>query len=413
MNSDDSEDLDDSDFLELGLGQQPLARLTSMVNQFMIRGTHTPMDWLLDLRAYGMNIARNTTSIGQMDWNEDRILYGNLEFSMSDFRGFIHDLITFTRTLLFEDLLFQNISTLSTQKILEISWSDIRDNSLNSSPFSNFLLNSRTNFGVDESTRWLWNRIVNDSTLKNRFRKSNTQWRVKRLQRYFLTISEFLEKLLILFHIIGGQPARAPEILSIRVSNSVNSGVRNIFYENELICFVTFYYKGYAIQNSTKIIHRYIPREVGELLVYYQWLILPFQSRIALSVFENSTTEYLFQKFSEQSNRSQQVTSDQFRLIFRRETMLGLGVAINPSQYRHIAIGISRRYFDKSHRFERDDDINSDSKNNINYEDDVIDLQAGHKSNIAGLIYGRGIMKRSGEVQSLKNKFRETSTISQ
>ena len=77
-----------------------------MVNQFMIRGTHTPMDWLLDLRVYGMNIARNTTSIDQMDWNEDRILYGNLEFSMSDFRGFIYGLITFIRTLLFEDLLF-------------------------------------------------------------------------------------------------------------------------------------------------------------------------------------------------------------------------------------------------------------------------------------------------------------------
>ena len=170
----DLDDSDDSEFLGLGLGQQSLGRLTSMVNQFMIRGTHISIDWLLDLRAYGMNIARNTTSIDQMDWNEDRILYGNLEFSMSDFRGFIHGLITFTRTLLFEDLLFQNISTLSTQKIPEIPWFDIRDNSLDFSPFSNFLYNSRTDFGVDESTRWLWNRIINDSTLKNRFRKSNT-----------------------------------------------------------------------------------------------------------------------------------------------------------------------------------------------------------------------------------------------
>ena len=63
----DSDDSKDSEFLGLDLGQQSLDRLTSMVNQFMIRGTHTSMDWLLDLRAYEMNIARNTTSIGQMD----------------------------------------------------------------------------------------------------------------------------------------------------------------------------------------------------------------------------------------------------------------------------------------------------------------------------------------------------------
>ena len=74
---------------------------------------------------------------------------------MSDFRGFIHGLITSTRTLLFEDLLFQNISTLSTQKIPEISWFDIRDNLLNFSPFSNFLSNSKTDFEVDDSARWL------------------------------------------------------------------------------------------------------------------------------------------------------------------------------------------------------------------------------------------------------------------
>ena len=36
-----------------------------------------------------------------------------------------------------------------------------------------------------------------------------------------------------------------------------------------MVFFVTYYHKGYSIQDSTKIIHRYLPREVGELLVYY------------------------------------------------------------------------------------------------------------------------------------------------
>jgi hypothetical protein len=32
---------------------------------------------------------------------------------------------------------------------------------------------------------------------------------------------------------------------------------------------VTMYYKGYSISNTTKIIHRYLPKAVSKLVVYY------------------------------------------------------------------------------------------------------------------------------------------------
>ena len=141
-----------------------------------------------------------------------------------------------------------------------------------------------------------------------------------------------------------------------------------------LFCFVTYYHKGYAIKGSTKIIHRYLPPEIGELLVYFQWLILPFQRVIALRVFERTTTEYLFQKSSGKSYRPKTLTSDQFRVVFRRETLIGLGVAINPSIYRHIAIAISRRFLGKQHQFQQDEEGYSDPENDSDYKDDIIDL---------------------------------------
>ena len=112
---DSNSDSNSSISLDLGLESEgPIARLISMVNRFMIRGSHSPMDWLLTLRAYGMNISRNTTSIGQIDWRGDYISYGGLVgFFLSDFRGFIHGLITSTRTILLQDILFANISTQS------------------------------------------------------------------------------------------------------------------------------------------------------------------------------------------------------------------------------------------------------------------------------------------------------------
>ena len=36
-------------------------------------------------------------------------------------------------------------------------------------------------------------------------------------------------------------------------------------------CFVTMYHKGFRRSNKVKVIHRYVPREVGELLVWYMW----------------------------------------------------------------------------------------------------------------------------------------------
>ena len=156
---------------------------------------------------------------------------------------------------------------------------------------------------------------------------------------YISSIQLFLEKLSILFLIRGGQPPRAPELLSIRTSNSSETGLRNIFIEKGLFYFVTFYYKSYTISGSTKIIYQYLLKEIGEIAIYYIWLDLPFLSRISFQIFQKPLSDYLFQNLL---TKKRKITSDRLRTILRRETLAGLGIAINPSDYRHISIGISR-----------------------------------------------------------------------
>ncbi len=46
------------------------------------------------------------------------------------------------------------------------------------------------------------------------------------------------------------------------------------------MCFVTMYHKGFRRTRNTKIIHQYLPREVGELTVWYMWLVLPFWQNV-------------------------------------------------------------------------------------------------------------------------------------
>jgi hypothetical protein len=62
----------------------------------------------------------------------------------------------------------------------------------------------------------------------------------------------------------------------------MNGSYRNLFIDNGMVSTVTAYYKGYSITGSTKIIYRYLPKEVGELLVYYLWLMRPFYRKLEL-----------------------------------------------------------------------------------------------------------------------------------
>jgi len=49
----------------------------------MVRGSHGPMQWMLDLRTYGLKIDYDTTSRRHMEWTGgDELLHKGLQFNM-------------------------------------------------------------------------------------------------------------------------------------------------------------------------------------------------------------------------------------------------------------------------------------------------------------------------------------------
>ena len=409
-------------------GRSLVDKVSTLVDTYLVRKTDAPMQWVLDIRAYGMSIARTTTATGYLDWHRDTLTYGTISFSLPAFRSFVAGLVTSTRAGLFEDVLLQtNISSSRPRGSLPpIPWEKIKDNPLNSNPSFNFLQDDRTDMGLANPDRWLFDHIANSPPWASHFGRATVargrfKWKNKEVLAWLSQISSFLEKLLLLFHLTGGQPARAPEILSVRAHNGINTGRRNVFFEDGLICFVTYYHKGYSTSNTLKIIHRYVPQEVGELLVYYLWLVLPLEERLYLHVHESPPSDFLFRNAakappSNSPTAAPALNSDQFRRIFRRESALGLGQEVNPSCYRHIAIGIARRFLVKRLQFrsdefdeEPDDDDDDDHET---YEDGILDQQAGHSPETAGAVYARMILEPSGEVASRKSRFRDGSMVS-
>jgi hypothetical protein len=67
------------------------------------------MQWILDLRIYGLKIYYNTILRGYVKWmGYNKLLYKDLHFNIAQFRSIIHGLVTESRRLLVEDLLLYN-----------------------------------------------------------------------------------------------------------------------------------------------------------------------------------------------------------------------------------------------------------------------------------------------------------------
>jgi hypothetical protein len=192
----------------------------------------------------------------------------------------------------------------------------------------------------------------------------------------------------LLIHIKSGQPARGTDITSLRHINTVHH--RNVFIEDGLVAIVTSYHNGYTCTGSTKIIHRYLPKEVGELLVYYLWLVLPFTKQLCVLTHHKTTQvtdAFLWSQGCESWN-SQRLTE-----IMKRVTHLMLETPLPVSVYRHVATAISRRHLQGS-GFRRDYDV----------ADNTSDRQTTHDSWTAGRLYARGLEEAPGHVEARRSE---------
>ncbi|GME47475.1 putative DNA helicase protein [Neofusicoccum parvum] len=282
---------------------------------------------------------------------------------MAKFRGMVHGLLNDARQLLLQELLFGHSHKKEHGEIdvPAVPWDSIRDNPAEERRGWSFLQDQRTRLPADGNT-WLFNRIMGITTVRKRFTRKNTSSGISRqaVDAYAAQVAEFREKLLLLMYITGGQPARGPEILSIRHSNTAKGGHRNAFVEDGLVVFVTRYHKGYAMSGDVKVIHRYLPREVGELVVWYLWLVLLFHQRM-LAVVRGS--EQISAHMWPAEVGEKRWTTERMREAMKKESRISLGQELMVRAYRDVAIGISRRFMRGSSAFRVDEEGGGENGN--------------------------------------------------
>ncbi len=254
--------------VESGMVENALDPLDDMRERFMTINNCTPFSWAVSIRSYGKKVRDSVTSLGYIQWSEDEqtVFYKDLELRIHAFREFVAVQMKQAQGLL-ASLFMVGPEEAREDVIPAMSLHRIRDNPTVTEPGWNFLQDDRNNAVLPCKRRWLLGRVDKlreEFTYPSHFKK--LVWDKQAVQRYCKRVEAFLERLLLLIHIASGQRARGTEITGLQHTNSTFH--RNVFIEDGLVALVTSYHKGYRCTGSTKIIHRYLPKELSELVVY-------------------------------------------------------------------------------------------------------------------------------------------------
>ncbi|OBS16846.1 hypothetical protein FPOA_12575 [Fusarium poae] len=259
------------------------------VRRFMIRIPEgediepSPMNWIINTRTYGMHIRYSMPGSEMIEWHGDQISCNRVKIKMSEISDMLHAFIGDARQTLVQlatggairkrgvkgrekrrndgsnrndhededdnDSANNNDSSNNNsnngnssdntiwpppQNILPaIPWSRIEDRHGESALEHSFLQDEANQSWVIKGDRWVQKQVAaSKAKMEAWIAKPHNEacpYREEAIRRYSRLIEEFRSQLFVAMHMLGGQPARSTEILGIRMWNTMNGGVRNIF----------------------------------------------------------------------------------------------------------------------------------------------------------------------------------------
>ncbi|KAK3179471.1 hypothetical protein OEA41_009757 [Lepraria neglecta] len=185
--------------------------------------------------------------------------------------------------------------------------------------------------------------------------------------------------------------------LPLRYRNTFFGGYRNIYIEQGLLGFVTLYHKGYSIGGSLKIIYRYLPPALSQVVVQYLVLVLPFSQQLSRLVYDQPEDSAFLWARAETTWDPSQLSH-----FLRQESARELQVPLTISSWRHTAIAISREFIPKGTYFDREADSETSQ---------TLDRQACHSNNTAGTIYGHLVQDGDRQIREFRERYRRVSLL--
>lgn len=244
----------------------------------------TPIDWIFKSRSYGLKICYTTTLAGHVSWLGNTIIYRQIQLRMDGLVNLMHLLVAqLNRTI--EDLALIRYDDTC---MPSLDWDQIFDDVGEDQPGYCFLQDPQNDGWASGHQDWIIQCILKNPGLKTQWlvgqnsshSGQDQRFHTKTVDSYLRQVDRFRGLLFIAIHLLSGQPSRTTELLSLRYMNTPYGGHRNIFIQNKMVMVVTLYHKGYRISGHVKVVQRYLPKELSQLVILYLWLILPFAQGI-------------------------------------------------------------------------------------------------------------------------------------
>ncbi|KFY89491.1 hypothetical protein V500_05648 [Pseudogymnoascus sp. VKM F-4518 (FW-2643)] len=328
---------------ECGETQFPSEALDEMQDRFMVLESRSPMNWALKLQAYRKKIRESTTCLGSLIWSVDgeKLSYVDLELTMSQLWYFVCFQLNRAQNQL-EEVLLVHPTEACEQVVPPINLKDLKDNPA---------IRARA-VAIKLSAR---GRPASGQVLKAREVADRCHSRVQEAGRRF---------------------SRAIAITLLQYNPWLTEDVLGL----------------------VNIIHRYLPAEISELVVYYLWLVLPFCQQLDLLGSDISAQPSAFLWALPQ--KAGPWPSSQLSSVLQGEFERHLKTKANIRVWRHAAIAISQKHLQQG-KFKKDYRVNSTAT--------WADAQSAHGSLRAGLAYARALEEAPGHVEAARSEYRALS----
>ncbi|KAG5988485.1 hypothetical protein E4U52_006542 [Claviceps spartinae] len=266
---------------------------------------------MISLLTYAKLIAKNYSNFGSIIWAEENrvLVFKGARIVMDNLRAMVENAIHEAEDLLWLTLM----SILRETDRFELNINKLTDDMSSRECGSSFVDHQENGLTLEYARVTVTRLLGSDNGKKMR---RDGKWHPTLTKEYLRQVDKFRKLLLFCVHVTGGQLARGTEILSLRFKNGCVRP-RNVFLLDGYVMTSKFYNKTDAEGDSPKIIPRFLPWRVGQLLSLYLVYIQPLAALIG----------------DELGNES-----------FQRQD---LGQEFGTLGYRHIAVGIGRKFVNK------------------------------------------------------------------
>jgi superfamily II DNA helicase RecQ len=301
--------------------------------QFLADGSMSAVSNMISLLAYGKHIALNHGNAGGVFWEMERRVMNlhGMRIIMEKFKAMVQRAITDAEEMFWDRLMWTPDP--SDRLVMDI---DKLTDDITFRKLGAYFVENRHN-GVASK----WKDVTMDKMLTSSRGKKmhrNGRWHTRLVREYMREVDKFRKLLLFCIHITGGQPARGTEILSLRFKNGSYRD-RNIFIMDGFVTTVTLYNKTEAEWDTPKVVPRFLPWRVGQLLALYLVYSQPFVEMVSVRTGQGcGWSEYIW------ADDKGPWETPKLTSILRHRTGQDLGHALGTLDFRHAAVGIGRVY---------------------------------------------------------------------